>query len=191
MLEKLLSSYVAWSRTKGQCHEIFSKICGDIRSSRCTTGVTWQQWRICRRWRWHRRQIYDTSGKFAADVVDTGGNVDTAAPWIFVKFRNDPNFSGLGKMIHEKNLKQKSRGTVLLILHTEYGHSSRDMQSLGLEHPVEFLSPGYLQLPSIKGLYIYISTFCTCTNGFKMMNLLCSREKHISSSCDLLGKHIS
>jgi hypothetical protein len=39
----------------------FSKIRGDIRESRCTTGVN------------------DTGGKFAAGVVDTGGNLPLAS----------------------------------------------------------------------------------------------------------------
>jgi hypothetical protein len=67
--------------------------------------------------------VVDTGGKFAVGVVDIGGKfassvVDTGgAPWlanISVNFRgkknqNDPNVIGgaWGKMIHEKNLKQK------------------------------------------------------------------------------------
>ncbi len=92
--------------------QIFSTICGDIRSSRCTTGVI------------------DTGGKFAASIVDTGGKfasdinnisgacgefatgaVDTSgAPWllnisrIFKQIWNDQNviFRFFGKMIHKK-----------------------------------------------------------------------------------------
>ncbi len=63
---------------KGQCHEIFtfsffswiifppgtfqifSKIRGDIRKSRCTTGIN------------------DTGGKFATDVNDTDGKIATS-----------------------------------------------------------------------------------------------------------------
>jgi hypothetical protein len=37
--------------------QFFSKLCGDIRKSRCITGVN------------------DTCGKFAASVIDTGGNL--------------------------------------------------------------------------------------------------------------------
>ncbi len=37
--------------------QIFSKICGDIRKSRCTTGIN------------------DTGGKFATGVNDTGGKI--------------------------------------------------------------------------------------------------------------------
>jgi hypothetical protein len=85
---------------KGQCHEIFcfrflhespspkpliitvgsfrivSKIRGDIRKSRCTTGVN------------------DTGGKIATVLMEYSG-------------------AG-GKLIHEKNQKQKSRDTVPL-----------------------------------------------------------------------------
>ncbi len=54
--------------------------------------------------------VVDTSGSFATGIDDTGG-----APWLvnisvnFQKIRNGPNviFRGLGKMIYEKNLKQK------------------------------------------------------------------------------------
>ncbi len=107
---------------------IFSKIRGDIRGSRCTTGVNntrgiggkicrrcrWCRWQICRRCRWYRRQfatgVINTGGKFATGVVDTGG-----APWLanisanFRKFKMILMlFSGAwGKVIHEKNLKQK------------------------------------------------------------------------------------
>jgi hypothetical protein len=58
----------------------------------------------------------DTGGKFAAGIVDTGGKFATGgAPGLanisenFRKNSNDPNviFRGLGKVIHEKNLKQK------------------------------------------------------------------------------------
>jgi hypothetical protein len=65
--------------------------------------------------------VVDTGGKFAAGVVDTGGNLPPVSltpvvhldlrisPRIFEKIRNDPNviIRGLGKVIHEKNLKQK------------------------------------------------------------------------------------
>ena len=77
--------------------------------------------------------VVDTSGKFSAGVVDTGGNfaagvVDTGgkfatgvvrilvvnlelriSPPIFEKIRNGPMvYSGAwGKLIHEKNQKQK------------------------------------------------------------------------------------
>ncbi len=51
--------------------------------------------------------VADTGGKFAAGVVDTGGNFarETGGK----KIRNDPNviIRSLGKVIHEKNLKQK------------------------------------------------------------------------------------
>jgi hypothetical protein len=48
--------------------------------------------------------------KFATGVIDTGGALDLRiSPRIFEKIRNDPNviIRGLGKVIHEKNLKQK------------------------------------------------------------------------------------
>jgi hypothetical protein len=76
--------------------------------------------------------VVDTGGKFAAGVVDTGGNLPPVSMTlvanlppvsttpvvhldlrislrIFEKIRNDPNviIRGLGKVIHEKNLKQK------------------------------------------------------------------------------------
>ena len=79
--------------------------------------------------------VADTGGKFAAGVVDTGGNFLPPmsltpvsnlplvsltsvvhfdlriSPRIFEKFRNGPNgmgYSGAGgKLIHEKNKKQK------------------------------------------------------------------------------------
>jgi hypothetical protein len=79
--------------------------------------------------------VVDTGGKFAAGVVDTGGNLPPVlltpvanlppvsltpvvhldlriSPRIFEKIWNDPSFifRGLGeagKVIHEKNLKQK------------------------------------------------------------------------------------
>jgi hypothetical protein len=50
---------------------------------------------------------------FATSVVDIGGVVVhldlRISSQIFEKIRNDPNviFRGWGKMIHEKNLKQK------------------------------------------------------------------------------------
>jgi hypothetical protein len=67
--------------------------------------------------------VVDTGGKFAASVVDTGGNLPPVS-WppvvhldlrrsqrIFEKIQNDPTpmlLSGdWGKVIHEKNLKQK------------------------------------------------------------------------------------
>jgi hypothetical protein len=48
--------------------------------------------------------------KFAAGVVDTGGKFATGiSPRIFEKIRNGPNgiLWGWGKLIHEKNQKQK------------------------------------------------------------------------------------
>jgi hypothetical protein len=76
--------------------------------------------------------VVDTSGKFDAGNVDNGGNLPPVSltmvanlppvsltplvhldlrisPRIFKKIRNDPNviIRGLGKVIHEKNLKQK------------------------------------------------------------------------------------
>ncbi len=44
---------------------IFSKICGDIRSSRCTTGVADTGGK------WKNLQSVDTGGKFATGIVDT------------------------------------------------------------------------------------------------------------------------
>jgi hypothetical protein len=89
------------------------------------------RWQICRRCRWYRWQfanaVVDTGDKFVAGVVDTGGKfatgvVDTGgAPWlanISANFRKKSirskwNTLGLGgKLIHEKNQKQKSRDTV-------------------------------------------------------------------------------
>jgi hypothetical protein len=74
--------------------------------------------------------VVDTGGKIAAGVVDTGGNLPPVSltpvvyldlrisPRIFEKIRNDPNVTVLsgawGKVVHEKNLKQKSRDTVPL-----------------------------------------------------------------------------
>jgi hypothetical protein len=81
MSHDVLLQNVAAHNIKGQCHEIFCfwffyesvsrqpqsiplgpfqiflKICGDIRKSRCTTGVN------------------DTGGKFATSVNDTGGKL--------------------------------------------------------------------------------------------------------------------
>ncbi len=57
---------------KGQCHEIFcrigilSKIRGDIRESRCTTGINDTGGKIA-------ASINDTGGKFATGINDTGG----------------------------------------------------------------------------------------------------------------------
>jgi hypothetical protein len=48
----------------------------------------------------------NTGGKFATNIVDTGGT-----PRIFEKIRNVP----LGKMIRERNRRKKSRDTVPLI----------------------------------------------------------------------------
>ncbi len=75
----------------------------------------WYRWQICRRCCWYRRQfatgVFDTGDKFATGVNDTGD-----APWlanISANFRKNSKWSycycqGLGgKMIHEKNLKQK------------------------------------------------------------------------------------
>jgi hypothetical protein len=66
-------------------------------------------------------QQYDIIPIICTGVVDTGGNLlpVSTTPWctftceylrkFFGKIRNDPNviFGGLGKMIHEENLKQK------------------------------------------------------------------------------------
>ncbi len=64
------------------------QIRGDIRNSRCTTGIN------------------DTGGKFATGVV------------VCEKIWNGPNgiISGLGELIDEKSQKQKSRDTVPLIV---------------------------------------------------------------------------
>ncbi len=78
---------------------IFSKMRGDIRSSRCTTGVV------------------DTGGKFATWVVDTGG-----APWLanifanFRKIRNDPSviIRGLGEDDSWKKSEAKNFVTLSL-----------------------------------------------------------------------------
>jgi len=50
----------------------------------------------------------ESVAKFAAGVVDTDG-APSLAPENFRKIQNEPNviFRGLGKMIHEKNLKLK------------------------------------------------------------------------------------
>jgi hypothetical protein len=50
--------------TLGSSFRIFSKIRGDIRKSRCTTGVN------------------DTGGKFAAGINDTGANFATSSPCV-------------------------------------------------------------------------------------------------------------
>jgi hypothetical protein len=78
--------------------------------------------------------VLDTGGKFAACVVDTGDNftasvVDTSGePWLanLEKFKMTlVLFSGAwGKMIHEKNLKQKSRNTVPLMERTPHHNLS-------------------------------------------------------------------
>jgi hypothetical protein len=48
------------------------------------------------------------------------------SPRIFEKIRNDPNgiIRGWGKLIHEKNQKQKSRDTVLLSLVSQGGEQA-------------------------------------------------------------------
>ena len=65
--------------------------------------------------------VVDTGGKFAAGVIDTGGNLPPVSltpvanlelrisPRIFEKIRNGPTgiVRGLGKLIQEKNQKQK------------------------------------------------------------------------------------
>jgi hypothetical protein len=52
-----------------------SKIHGDIRSSRCTTGVndTGGKWCVIDTGGKFAAGVVETGGKFAADVVDTGG----------------------------------------------------------------------------------------------------------------------
>jgi hypothetical protein len=60
--------------------QIFSKIRGDIRSSRCTTGVVDTGGKFA-------AGVVDTGGKFAAGVVDTGGAPGLAN--ISVNFRQD------------------------------------------------------------------------------------------------------
>jgi hypothetical protein len=58
---------------------IFSKICRDIRKSRCTTGIN------------------DTGGNFAtsfAGVVDTGGKFATSVNYTGSKFANGVNNPG-------------------------------------------------------------------------------------------------
>jgi hypothetical protein len=47
---------------------IFSKIRGDIRKSRCTTGINDTGGKVL-----HHFPIVDTGGKFATGVNDTGG----------------------------------------------------------------------------------------------------------------------
>jgi hypothetical protein len=78
---------------------IFSKIRGDIRKSRCTTGVNDTGGKFaagvnstretggktCNRWRWYRRQ-------FATGVIDTGGKWDTlglGGNWLMKKTRSE------------------------------------------------------------------------------------------------------
>jgi hypothetical protein len=59
----------------------FSKIRGDIRSSRCTTGVVY------------------TGGKFAASVVDTGGNLPLASLTLVANL--PPVSTTLGKLVEK------------------------------------------------------------------------------------------
>ncbi len=115
ILRWIFFSLRPWAPLKGQCHEIFcfcffyesvspqpqsiplgpfqifSKIRGDIRKSRRTTGVNdtggkfchqfplccWHRWQICHQCQRRRRQIAtginDTGGKFATGVNDTSG----------------------------------------------------------------------------------------------------------------------
>ncbi len=79
------------------------------------------RWQICHRCQWHRWQISAginvTGGKFATGINDTTGVVDTGGkPWaanISANFRKKfetvlMEYSGAGgKLIHEKNQKQK------------------------------------------------------------------------------------
>jgi hypothetical protein len=54
--------------------------------------------------------VIDTSANFATDVIDTGGCTLTCIYLRIVeKIGNDPSviFRGMGKVIREKNLKQK------------------------------------------------------------------------------------
>jgi hypothetical protein len=50
--------------------QIFSKICGDIRKSRCTTGINGQGGKFA-------TSVNDTGGKIAAGINDTGGKFAT------------------------------------------------------------------------------------------------------------------
>ncbi len=53
--------------------------------------------------------VIDTGGKFAADVVDTGGELDIRlSPKISAKIWIDPSIisGSLGKRIHENNLNK-------------------------------------------------------------------------------------
>jgi hypothetical protein len=102
--------------------QMFSKIRGDIRSWKCTTGINNNSGTS--------GKIVDTGGKFAAGDVDTGGKfatsvIDTGgAPWLANIFREKFSnkfkmilvlFSGAWwKMIHEKIWSKKSRDTVPL-----------------------------------------------------------------------------
>ncbi len=94
-----------------------SKYATDVNNTSGTGGKIFRQWRwyLCHWCRWYRRQfassVFDTGGKFATGVVDTGG-----VPWlvnISANFRKKFEmtlvlFSGAwGTVIHEKNLKQK------------------------------------------------------------------------------------
>jgi hypothetical protein len=62
--------------------QIFSKIPGEIRKSRCTTGIN------------------DTGGKFATGVNDTGGKIAAGINDTGSKFANGINDTG-GKFCHQ------------------------------------------------------------------------------------------
>ncbi len=78
--------------------------------------------------------------KFAAVVIDTGGNLPPVSlipvvhldlrisSRIFEKIRNDPNviLGSWGKVIHEKNLKQNSRDTAPLSLPAAHMKTERE-----------------------------------------------------------------
>ena len=46
-----------YQRNRHGKFQIFSQICGDIRKSRCTTGINDTGGKICYRYHWQRRQI--------------------------------------------------------------------------------------------------------------------------------------
>ncbi len=93
----------------------------------------WYRWQICRRCRWYRRQfatgVIDTGGKFATGVVDTGGALDLRiSPQLFEKFEMILRLSSgaWGKVIHEKNLKQK------ISCHCPFNIGTREMDGYSI-----------------------------------------------------------
>jgi hypothetical protein len=72
-----------------------------------------------------------------------------------------------GKLINEKNQKQKSCDTVTLNHYIA----------------VHFIWTWPPEDIFFEGLLNYFGTFCTCTNGFVIFLLPCEREKNYKSFC--------